>query len=394
MKKIQKHFPDFILRLLKLFLIMSCFNATSQLIDVEISARIDTSKIEIKKVYHLYKNYINSRPDSIYNNPYWSENENNFYLKSKLLRVDRSANQIYSYYNAIDYLNYYKPTILQIDSIDVGRYQVKTLFMANCPDSEYKKHNPSYLTKLYAVKDSKGDFKLENSINYDTKNWQKIKYKFITYYIHPSCKFNKKEAKEAVQFCESTAEKLKISIEPFTYYVLPNSDELGKLYNFEYWLYYLGGQTNIPLREIFTTYSNLNYPHEFVHMLLPLPKEAEKFCPMIINEGIATWLAGPGFGQTFEEALLETSTLLSKKGEVSLYDIISFKVRNEFDNTFLYVTGGVICKLIYEKKGADGILEIYNSTNDNFKNILEKLFEMKYEKISEMIIDYIKSSNQ
>lgn len=393
MKKLLNYFSNKILKSLKLLLFFTFFYSESQTIEVPISVRVDTSRIEIVKVYNLYKNYINSRPDSIYVNPNWSQTENNFYLKSRLLRVDRSANQIYNYYKASDYLSFYKPNILQIDSVDVGRYQIKTLFMASCPESEFVKHNPSYLTKLYAVKDKYGNFKLENCINYDTRDWEIKKYKFITYYIHPKCSFDKNEAKKAVKFCQDIAKRLKISIEPFSYYVLPNSDELGKLYNFEYWLYYLGGQTNIPLREIFTTYSNLNYPHEFVHMLLPIPEDSKEFCPLIINEGIATWLAGPGFNQTFEEALIEASFVLKKNEKVTLDDIISFKVRNEFDNTILYVAGGVICKLIYDKKGEDGIKKIYKSNDANFKKTLEELFEIEYNKIDELIINYIKSYN-
>ena len=393
MTKQLNYLSNKFLKSLKLLFIFICFYSNSQTIEVPISARVDTSKIENLKVYNLYKNYINSRPDSIYANPNWTQAENKFYLKSKLLRVDRSANQIYNYYKANDYLSYYKPNVLQIDSVDVGRYQIKTLFMASCPEGEYVKQNPSYLTKLYAVKDKYGNFKLENTINYDTRNWQIKKYKFITYYVHPNCNFDKKEAKKAVKFCEEIAKKFNIKIEPFKYYVLPNSDELGKLYNFDYWLSYLGGQANFPLREIFTTYSNLNYPHEFVHMLLPMPNDSKEFCPRIITEGIATWLAGPGFNQTFEEALIETSFVLNKNEKVTLDDIISFKIRNEFDNTILYVAGGVICKLIYDKKGIEGIEKIYKSNNENFKKTLEELFEMEYNKIDELIINYIKNYN-
>ena len=103
---------------------------------VSISARVDTSKVDIKKVYHLYSKYINSRPDSIYKNPYWKESENEYYLKTNFLRVDKAANQIFNYSNAKDYLSYYNPKIIQIDSIDRKRYQIKTIFLANCPDND------------------------------------------------------------------------------------------------------------------------------------------------------------------------------------------------------------------------------------------------------------------
>lgn len=362
-----------------------------QTIVPDITARVDTSNVEIKKIYYLYKNYLNSRPDSIYRNPNWKETETEYYLKSKILRVDRAANLMFSYYKSKEYFAYYTPKILQIDSISVNRYQVKTIFAATNPDKEYKKFTPDYITKLYAVRNSKNEFKLENVLSYDTRNWKKHQFKFINYVVHPDCNFNKKEAEKAIAFCEKIARQFKIKIEPFTYYIVPNSDEMGKLYNFEYWMSYLGGQTMTPLNEIFTSYENENYPHEFVHMLFPFQKDASLYCPMIINEGLATWLAGPSAKETFEESVKNVSKSFQKKDGITFKDIITFKFRNEFDNNILYVTGGVICKFVYDKNGQKGIWELYNSNKENFRLVLEKLFGMPYDQVETLIINYIKN---
>ncbi|MBK0369118.1 hypothetical protein [Flavobacterium agrisoli] len=123
------------------------------------------------------------------------------------------------------------------------------------------KNIPEYITKLYAVRDSNGAFKLENCINYDTRNWEKYQYGFINYVVHPDCTFNKKEAIKANDFCKIISKRFKLKILPFKYYLLPNNDALGKLYNFEYWMSYVGGQAYPDIGEIFTTYSNENYPH-------------------------------------------------------------------------------------------------------------------------------------
>lgn len=259
-------------KLIFLVFIFLNVNTYSQTIIPDISARVDTSKVAIKQVYNLYKNYLNSKPDSIYQNPNWNEKEAKQYLKGKVLRIDRSANQMFYYDNSKKYFNYYKPKILQIDSIESNRYQIKTIFTKECPDAENKGFNPDYITKLYAVRDNEGLFKLENVISYDTRNWKTYKLKFITYKVHPNCTLNKKDAFKAVSFCEKISKQFNIKIEPFTYYLLPNSDEMGKLYNFEYWTSYLGGQTVKPFKEIFTTYRKANYPHEFIHLLFPLLK--------------------------------------------------------------------------------------------------------------------------
>jgi|GEM_PF-786923 len=374
---------------LLLFIILFAANAGSQIVP-QLSARVNTSHVDIKKVYHLYSAYLNSRPDSIYQNPNWNPEESVFYLnKSKMMRVDRSANQMFRNVNAAEYLAYHQPKILQIDSVGIGRYQIKTMFAASCPEEEYSKFTPDCITKLYAVRDSYGDFKLENTLGHDTKNWKTYQYEFITYLVHPSCRFSESEARDAVKFCKDISKKFGLAVQPFKYYILPDADEMGQLYNFDYWLSYMGGQTNTQWREIFTTNGSLNYQHELVHIVFPVPTDKFPACPLIVNEGIATWLAGPKLNLSFERALKEVSATLRTKNDVSLEDIRSFRIRNDFDNNILYVTGAVICKLVFEKHGKKGIWDLYNCTNETFNATLEKLFGTSYKNAEELILDYI-----
>ena len=78
-----------------IILISVSISTTAQKIQPYISARVDTSKIEINKIYHLYSNYLNSRPDSGYANPYWNEKEYFYYLNKGGLSIDRSANVMF-----------------------------------------------------------------------------------------------------------------------------------------------------------------------------------------------------------------------------------------------------------------------------------------------------------
>ncbi|WP_281228472.1 hypothetical protein [Flavobacterium aquiphilum] len=377
---------------LLLLIILTSISSKAQTITPNISARVDTSKVAIKQVYHMYKNYLNSRPDSIYQNPNWNVDEAKYYVKNKL-RPDRSSNLMFVYSNSIKYFSSYTPKILQIDSIAINRYQIKTIFEQKCPDAEYDKYTPDWITKLYAVRNNKGEFKLENTILYDTQKWEKHQYKFINYVVHPDCVFNKEEAAKSVVFCEKIAKQFNVKVEPFTYYLLPNPDAMGKLYNFDYWMSYLGGQTFTSTKEIFTTYGKAYFPHEFIHMLFPIPKNGDAGCPMIVTEGLATWLAGPGGNTTFEEALKGVSKTFQKQNNLTIEDIMTFKLRNEFDNNILYVTGGVICKLVYEKQGEKGIWELYNSNKANFNSVLEKQFGMSYDMVETLVIKTIKDYN-
>ena len=162
------------------FMLLISVSSIGQNIATNISARVDTSKVAIKEVYHLYKNYLNSRPDSIYQNPNWNATEAKYYLKNNRVRVDRAANLMFNYFNSERYFSYYIPKVLQIDSVSVNRYQIKTIFAAKCANDEYEKFTPDYITKLYAVRDHKGEFKLENTISYDTRKWKKYQYKLYS----------------------------------------------------------------------------------------------------------------------------------------------------------------------------------------------------------------------
>lgn len=77
--------------------------------DVIIHSRVDTMKIEIKEVALLWINYLNSKPDSLYDNPYWNNAE-----KFKFKSFDFSMEYLYKFPSS-QLLMYYKPTILSIE---------------------------------------------------------------------------------------------------------------------------------------------------------------------------------------------------------------------------------------------------------------------------------------
>lgn len=378
------------------FLLLILFWANSLLAQnfiPDISARVDTTNTEVNKVYNLYENYLNSKPDSIYQNPNWNSKEIESYKKTNLGIPDRSFQRMLNGLTSDQFLAYYKPKILQIDKVEENRYLIKTIFMTYCEDKEYKAFTPLSITRLYAVKDNNGNYMLENAITYDTQNWKRYSYKYITYVVHPSCIFNKKEAKKAIEFCDAISKQFGLEKpEPIIYYLTGNSDDLGRLVNFDYWLSYSTGFAYPDLRELYTSLANEFYAHELLHLLFPAPKDIT-IRPAIINEGLATWLGGPSHNESFESALGTFSKDIKYNGTINLESVMTFSYHNKFDNNVFYLTGGVICKLVYEKHGVKGINELLNSPadNDGFRKVLEKLFDMPYVEVDEMIINYIKN---
>lgn len=346
----------------------------------QISARVDTTNSEVKKVYNLFVNYLNSEPEKGYENPYWNEVDYEKNLRGKGSKLDRSAYFLYMGMNSKQLFSIFNPFVLQIDSIAQQRYLIKTLYEANEPQRDV-----IGITKHYAVRQKDGQFKLENTINYDTRNWKVYKIDFISYFVAPSLKFDRNEAEKAVQFCRETADKLGLKIKPFKYYACANQDQAAGLYNFDYWVFGIRGLANSVIREVFSSYANFYFPHEFVHLLLP--RRTNGHAPNIINEGIATWLGGPSPNLSYEQALAEVKIALKQYKSVSIDKIISQEIRNPADSNILYVTGAVICQSAFNLKGKEAVMKLYNSSNSTLKETMEEVFEMPFEEIEKMIFE-------
>ena len=121
-------------RLLILTLTLNCGLVYSQqtTFDYTIHSRVDTSKQNIKDIVTLWLNYLASKPDSIYDNPYWNEAE-----KKKYKDFDLTRKFIYQFPSR-QLLNYYKPTILSIEK-EGNNYSIRILFAADGLKGIYRK---------------------------------------------------------------------------------------------------------------------------------------------------------------------------------------------------------------------------------------------------------------
>jgi hypothetical protein len=64
------------------------------------------------------------------------------------------------------------------------------------------------------------------------------------------------------------------------------------------------------------------------------------------------------------------------------------KINLNYNTSYLYVLGGLLCKLIYEKKGYEGILKLFkvpNNSNVEFYNAIEKHIGVKQENLNKFI---------
>ena len=324
-------------------------------IDVTIHSRVDTTNLEIKEVAMLWINYLNSKPDSIYDNPFWNEEE-----KKKYTDFDFTRKFIYQLPSR-QLLNYYKPTILSVEK-EGENYAIRTLFSAEGPEGDYKKSNPWCITKLYAVKEN-NKWKLKNALSLITQNWKRKAVGKINFIYPPEHQMNELLAKKATEFCDSVATNFQFTNwKPFDYYITKSGDEMGKLLGFDF--YYTGYTTGMGMNEeriLLSGFDSEWYPHEFVHLVVENKSRHE-----MINEGFATWVGGT-MEKTFEENAQILAQQLANNDTVTFDDILNKKWGWQF--AAYYTTGAILCKLAYDKGGLIAIKKLLDTPPEDDKLI-------------------------
>ncbi len=383
--------------LLLFTLLIICFLSFSQTkYQLSIVGGVDTSRADINSVYKLFNNYLNNRPDSINfkTNPYWDRGEVNYYLSKGMRYFDESAGLMYRNLSAKRHLSFYEPKILSIEQVDSNLYTIKTLYYneSYSKDSIYGRWNPPYITKHYCEKQGERYF-LKNAIAYETKYWHKHQYEMLHYFIHPGLTFHPNQAKRALRFIKNTCAQYNLPVpERIDYYCTGTREELAKLLNFSYLLSYMSGVTNKFLNRIMITDDNFNHIHELSHIIFNNPKWNKNSRPLIVNEGLATFLGGSDGKKTFSKNLKEWAVELRQVDTLTLDDIIENKYRHLTDNNPIYVTGGYIFKLVYMQHKEEGVIKLFNcgKGKSDFKKVIEELFDMPYDKFNRWILEKIK----
>jgi hypothetical protein len=352
-------------------------------VDITIHSRVDTSKYEIKEIVALWTNYLYSKPDSIYDNPYWNEAE-----KKKYSDFDFTRPFIYQF-PSIQILSYYKPTILSVEK-EGENYAIRTLFNAEGLEDIYKKSNPWCITKLYAVKED-SQWKLKNALPIQTQYWKRKTIGKITFIYPAEHQFNDILANKTHEFCDSVVLKFQFSDwKPFDFYITKSGDELGKLLGFDF--FFTGYTTGMGMNDKRILLSGLDsewYPHEFVHLIVE-----NKSRHRMIDEGFATWLGGT-MEKTFEERAKILAQQLANNNTITFDDILNKRWGWQF--AAYYTTGAILCKLAYDKGGVIEIKKLLDTTPDDDKLIqaISELFKIKPADIDKFmrveILKYLKS---
>jgi hypothetical protein len=341
--------------------------------DLTVHNRVDTTKQVVKEIINLWKNYLTSNPDSIYDNPYWNEAE-----KEKYRDFDFTRQFLYRI-PPRKLLNYFKPTVLSVVKKN-DAWAIRTLFYADGLKGKARKSNPWCIIELYAL-EVNGTWKLKNALPIITQEWEQTKAGKIHYIYPPDHQFNDSLAHKSNAFCQRITKKFHLPAwEPFDFYITDSPGKLGKLLGFDF--FFVGYTTGMGWKRerlLFTGKGSEWYPHEFIHLILP-----DHTRHYMIEEGFATWQGGAK-GKTFEENAKILAHELKKADTVTFTDILERKWGHRY--LAYYTTGAIICRKAYEKEGTTAIKKLMNisQSNEKFIQALSEIFEIEEEKIDGFI---------
>lgn len=354
-----------------------------------ITARVDTTKQEVKEVYRLIGNYINSSPDSLYQNPYWNQKEVEYYLNQNKEKFDLAAHFLFFNMGAKQLFSTFKPTILSIEPVG-EKYVTRILLAADTVQKwmvDYKL-NPPFILRYYAARNESGDWKLENAWSNELTKWGEYKTKWVRFYYPPSFDFSTSNAEKANEFIESVVSKFKLQhAKPFDFYVMSSEEELGRLHNMDYWLSYSTGFTQKMYNRALSARGREAHLHEFVHMVYHPVQD------YFLGEGIATYLGGVDGYTPYQQTLRDVSRdLYENHPTIGFKDLYSNSFRYATNQNPRYVAGAVVYQLVYEKKGLKGIKQLEQSENsyESFIKAFAAVMNMKESKVEEFLTNYIR----
>lgn len=351
--------------ILTLFLLLFSYSQAQESVELSLSLsnRVDKANTEVMAVVDLYKNYFESKPDSIYDNPYWNTAE-----KNKYDDFDFSRQSIFQGgMDAPTLFKYFTPFVMSVEPIG-DKYQIRVMYSNNATDEKYVGSKVWCIHKLNAVKEN-DKWVLENLMVELTEKWNNKTVGHINYIYPPSHRFDVDEAQEAREFCDKIIGRFNPAYnEQFKYYLTSSIDDMGLLENFDY--YFVGMTTGIAKKAmILSAKGNENYPHEFVHKLLPVNEKRGK----VIDEGLAVFLGTKENESQYREDLSKLASDLANDSEkINFESVMSQKVRFNGYQT-AYPAGAALCELVHSKKGDQGLINLIHSDTSDTEKIIKSI---------------------
>jgi hypothetical protein len=223
-----------VLYLLVILLITNFSYSQEYNVNIRFSYWTDTiNNKDLIPIVKLYKNYLESRPDSLYDNPYWNKKE-----KQIFKYYDFSSNVIFHpdswtakslYGNFIVYL-------LKIEKKD-SIFIIQSILIGDKLSDEWIKFNPVAITRIAAIPEGKS-YKLANAYTYDVKDWHLKNSKYIVYHYPLDTYYSDSLNLLNNQFCDNLIKRFGFKKPSMIeLYSVDGVHEVGKLLGYDYYIY-------------------------------------------------------------------------------------------------------------------------------------------------------------
>ncbi|OGX91305.1 hypothetical protein BEN49_20270 [Hymenobacter coccineus] len=329
-------------------------------VKMRLTARVDTTQPDVQAVYALLGHYFNARPDSAYANPFWNAAEVAYHVGEHHEKVDLGALFMFNGLSAKQFFAIYQPTVLSIEPAG-AKYVARVLLYADGPPAWVAADhwNPPFQLRYYAVRNAAGQWQLENTWPNEVGTWNELVTPWIRFHYPPTAKPDAAKARRASAFCDSVVTLLHLAAaRPFDYYVVNSEEQLGRLFNYDYWLPFLNGVTQKAYNRTFSARGREQHLHEFVHVLYPEVKN------YFLAEGLATYLGGVDGYTPYRQTLRAVAADLARhRPAVPFKDLYDGTFRYPTNGNPRYVAGALVYELVAQKAGVASFQKLEQSEN-------------------------------
>lgn len=337
---------------IKILLLLLSLQSFSQKIETAISGGIDMKNEDINAIFNLWKNYLSSNPDSIYDNPNWNDSEKMKYKSYDLLKSEGFLSP--SLY-ALQPLN----TVLYINEYG-NDYLIHSMYYWINEDNTF---NPLAITNVVAKKEN-GIFKLYNYLPFYTNGWKSKQVGMINYYYHNDYIFDNEEAQKANKLLNKLNNLFDLDLKKnLTYYIARDCDEIHKMKGYEY-IVSMGRTPSIC--GFYDTHNSIVYSnskvgeydtHELIHVINAKYINAH----YLLLSGLAVYTKDTHahLGKTFLHYIDRIQKYINANPKIDLANFEELPQIEEIDA--YYFVGALIVDSILEKGGMELLKEALNS---------------------------------
>lgn len=312
---------------------------------------------DIVTVNQLWTDYLQiSKPDSLYNNPYWNEADKQRFVSYDLLKSE-------GYYNLYSLAQYgdLRNKILSVTPIEDG-YDIRSMYY-------WPGDTPFVLAITHAIakKNEAGEFRLYNWLHYYSRDWKSKQLGKITYHYYPEYHFNKAKARRAEEFLDFLTDTFEINVEHLDVYISRGWSETEKLKGYEYTVsstvvndYDLGGTTDTSNNIIYSNSTKGEfYEHEMMRLINPFYPNAHR---LFLN-GLSEYYTEDKMmrGVSIKEHFRRFDEYLDAHPEIDLKELDTFNAGNLAEVN--YLLGLVIVDMTIDKGGYDLLKEAMKTVN-------------------------------